>query len=158
VPGGRSVPGLGLVRLPVRPSWLLLIGAGGSLGTALRAALETAFAPAPGQWPWVTFWINVSGSFVLGALLPALTQTGEDQGWRRAARLGVGTGVLGGFTTYSTFSVEAVQLARAGAWPVGAGYALGSVVASVLAATAAMWGVRRLLRRWHSNPRPGGAA
>lgn len=144
---GHSVPGLGGVRLPVRPAWLGLILVGGSLGTALRAALEAAYAPPPGQWPWVTFWINVSGSFVLGALLQTLAETGEDRGWRRAARLGIGTGVLGGFTTYSTFSVETVQLARAGAWPAGAGYTLGSVVVGVLAAAVAMDGVRRVLRR-----------
>lgn len=117
--------------------------AGGALGTSVRSWLESTYAPPAGTWPWVTFWINVGGSLALGALLEAIAQTGPDTGWRRGVRLGVGTGVLGGFTTYSTFSVEVVLLLRAGQWPVGLGYAVSSVVLGILAALA---GVRLL--RW----------
>ncbi|WP_043660594.1 CrcB family protein, partial [Cellulosimicrobium cellulans] len=56
-----------------------LVAAGGAVGTTARALLEQAFAPVPGAWPWTTFWINLVGSFVLGALLETLL---------RAARLG----------------------------------------------------------------------
>lgn len=94
------------------------------MGTAIRAALESAFAAAPGAFPWVTFAINVLGSLLLGALLGAL-------GPRKVPlRLALGTGLLGGFTTYSTFIVELLAL------PVltATAYALGSVLAGVSAA------------------------
>ena len=96
-----------------RREHLLLVGlvlVGGGLGTSARAALEHALA-APTGWPWVTFTINVVGSFALGLLLGALAGRGADEGWRRAVRLGCGTGALGGFTTYSTFVLEVHRLA-----------------------------------------------
>ncbi len=120
---------------------LILIG--GMAGTALRAALEAAAPAAPGTWPWTTFWINVTGSALLGALLEWLAG-GEDVGWRRSVRLGVGTGVLGGFTTYSTFSVETVGLLSGGQWAFGLGYAVSSAVLGIGAATAAIALLRRV--------------
>ena len=76
-------------------------------------------------------------------LLEAIAESGRDAGWRRGLRLGVGTGVMGGFTTYSTFSVETVLLLRSGHWLLASGYAVASVVTGVL---AAILGVR--LVRW----------
>jgi len=148
----HTIPGLRVVHLPVRPAWLGLILVGGSAGTALRAWLEATFAPATGQWPWVTFAINLGGAFLLGALLEVLAQSGRDRGWRRGMRLGLGTGLLGGFTTYSTFSVEILQLVRSDAWMVGLAYGLTSVVGGVLAAGLALRLVRRL---WHHVYRRG---
>lgn len=147
----HTVPGIRLIRMPGSPKWLIVIGVGGSLGTAVRAGLEAAFAPPLGQWPAVTFWINVGGAFLLGGLLEFLAAGGADRGWRRGLRLGVGTGVLGGFTTYSTFSVETAELLRHGYWQVGLGYPLASVVLGVLAALAGFGLARRLHR-----PRAGG--
>ena len=143
-----------MLRIPVRPAWLMVILAGGTAGTALRAWLETAFAPASGQWPWVTFVVNVSGALALGLLLTLLAEIGPDSGWLRGVRLGVGTGVLGGYTTYSTFAVETVQLLRSGEWLLGLGYALGSAVAGIVAAYAGARLVRRVAR-WRR--RAGGA-
>lgn len=119
---------------------------GGAFGTAVRAALESAFPAQPGGWPWTTFAINVSGSFLLGLLLETLSRRGPDAGLRRYLRLGVGTGVMGGYTTYSTFAVETVRLLGLGgaATFLGIGYALGSVVLGLLAAFAGMW----LAARW----------
>lgn len=142
----HHIPGLRRVSLPVRPAWLGVILIGGMGGTALRAWLETVFAAEAGAWPWATWWINVSGALLLGVLLEVLAETGPDQGWRRGVRLGVGTGALGGYTTYSTFAVETLQFLQGGAWLVGLGYALGSVVAGVLAAGSGVWAVRRVLR------------
>jgi CrcB protein len=124
-----------------------VILAGGSLGTFLRWWLESSFGAPAGQWPWVTFWINLSGSFVLAVLLDGLAATGEDVGWRRYLRLGAGTGVLGGYTTYSTFAVEAVELGRAGSAGLMLLYGAGSAVLGVALAYAGGWAVRRLLRR-----------
>lgn len=113
-----------------------LVAAGGAVGVLARAGIEQAFPAAPGGWPWATFWINVAGSLALGALLEILVRSGPDHGWRRAVRLGCGTGVLGGFTTYSTFAVETLLLADDGAAAVGIAYALVSVVVGVAAAAA----------------------
>ena len=129
--------------LGIDPRWLALIFVGAALGTTLRSLLEGAWPAGPGAFPWTTFWINIGGSLVLGMLLEGIAESGRDAGWRRGLRLGVGTGVMGGFTTYSTFSVETVLLLRSGHWLLATGYAVASVVTGVL---AAMFGVR--LVRW----------
>ena len=112
----------------------LLVAAGATVGTLLRASIELAFPHTPGEWPWATFAINVVGSFALGALIEALALRGPDTGRRRTLRLGVGTGVVGGFTTYSTFVVEIDQLAGAGQAAVAVAYGLVSIVLGVVAA------------------------
>lgn len=126
--------------------WLALILAGGTVGTAVRAWLEGAYAPPPGEWPWVTLGINLGGALLLGALLATLAATGEDAGWRRGVRLGLGTGLLGGFTTYSTFSVETMELLRS-SLIVGVAYALTTVAAGFVVALGAAWTVGRLAAR-----------
>lgn len=120
-----------------------LIVVGGMAGTALRASLALWFPSAPGQWPWTTLWINLTGSLLLGILLEMLAAF-DDAGWRRAVRLGVGTGFFGGFTTYSSFSVETVALLRSGEWLTGVSYAVLSVGVGIAAALVAMIAVRRL--------------
>lgn len=124
-----------------------LVFVGCVLGTFARAALSSAFPHADAGWPWATFWINIVGSVVLGALLEALSRAGEDSGWRRSVRLGVGTGVIGGFTTYSTFVLEIDQLARADALPLAIAYALVSAVVGLAAAVAGMSAVSAVARR-----------
>ncbi|MFL1428539.1 MULTISPECIES: fluoride efflux transporter FluC [unclassified Nocardiopsis] len=125
----------------------LLVAAGSTVGTFVRAGLGTAFPAAEGQWPWATFGINVLGSLLLGVLLEALSRAGEDTGWRRRVRLAAGTGVLGGFTTYSTYVLEIDRLAGAGHLPVAAAYALVSVIAGVAAAGLGVAAVAAVARR-----------
>jgi len=135
-------------RTPHRhPGLLALIFLGGALGTAARAAVENAVPADPAGIPWATLLINVAGSLLLGALLEVLARTGPDSGWRRGARLTLGTGVLGGFTTYSTFAVETVQRMSPGAYVVGLLYAVGSIVLGVAAAAAGYGCARRLAGR-----------
>ena len=122
----------------VNPRLLALVVVGGAVGTAVRASLEQAYPTPPAAWPSTTFTINVTGSFVLGLLLQRLARGGPDEGRRRTLRLGVGTGVLGGYTTYSSFAVESVQLVDSGRAGLAVAYALGSVAAGLLAAGAAM--------------------
>lgn len=138
----RRRPATALTGRPVpAAAWLPLIIAGGMAGTLARAALEGARPAAPGGVPWTTFGINIAGSFLLGALLQGLALSGDDRGPRKALRLGVGTGVIGGFTTYSTFALETGRLvtgvsgARSALW-VGLGYAASSVAVGLLAAAA----------------------
>lgn len=114
------------------PRLLGVVFVGGACGTAIRSLLEDAFARSSASWPWTTFSINVIGAFVLGMLLEVLVRTGEDSGGRRLVRLGVGTGLLGGFTTYSTFMVETTKLF----WPLATGYVVATVVLGALAAWA----------------------
>ena len=128
------------------PRFLALIVLGGAVGTSARAWLETAFAAPAGTWPWVTFWINVAGAFLLGFLLEALARTGPDRGRRRLARLGLGTGVMGGFTTYSTFAVETALLAGDGAAWLALGYALATVVLGLTTAWLGFEAARAVTR------------
>lgn len=128
----------------------LLLGTvfvGGACGTGIRSLLEDAFSRPPHSWPWITFAINVIGAFVLAFLLEALVRTGEDVGRRRLARLGLGTGVLGGFTTYSTFMVETTKLP----WLLAVGYVAGTVVLGALAAWAGIRAARPITPRGGEN-------
>lgn len=118
--------------------FLPIVAVGAGIGTLLRAVVEGYFPPDPGQWPWATFWINIGGSFVLGFLLEFLALSGEDTGWIRGIRLGAGTGIIGGFTTYSTFILEIDQIARAGHFPIATVYALVSVGLGLASAFAGL--------------------
>ncbi|HET9127860.1 MAG TPA: CrcB family protein [Propionibacteriaceae bacterium] len=85
---------------------------GGCAGALTRALISTAVPDSTTGVPTTTLAINLSGALVLGWLLRTLALTGGDRGWHRALRLGVGTGVLGGYTTFSTFAIQTVELAR----------------------------------------------
>ncbi|MDP9737319.1 MULTISPECIES: fluoride efflux transporter FluC [unclassified Curtobacterium] len=128
----------------LRWRYLGLVALGGAIGTGVRAALAAAF-PAVDGISWTILGINVVGAFCLGVLLEALAHAGPDLGRRRALRLFVGTGVLGGFTTYSTLADDTARLLDVGHWGAGAGYALLSVVLGLAAAAAGAWvaGARR---------------
>lgn len=136
------------------PAGAALVAVGGVLGVLLRALLTSP--AAPGAWPWATFAVNVAGSLLLGALL-AVLQRGPDVGRRRAVRLAAGTGVLGGFTTYSTFALEVEQLLSSGHAATGVAYALVSVVLGVVAAGVGIVGAGRVLASRGASD-AGGAA
>ncbi|MBM7412469.1 CrcB protein [Clavibacter michiganensis] len=97
---------------PVHLRWssLGLVALGGAVGTGIREALALTWPAPAGGIPVTILLINVVGAFVLGALLEALVRRGPDEGRRRAIRLLVGTGVLGGFTTYSSLATDAASL------------------------------------------------
>ena len=118
--------------LHLHPRYLALVAAGGVVGALARYAVGLA-VPSPGQWPLPTLLINVSGAFALGWLLESLARRGPDAGTRRLIRLTAGTGFLGAFTTYSTFSLETVQLLDAGRTGDGFGYLAGSLLGGTLA-------------------------
>lgn len=116
------------------PVALVLVLIGGAIGTAVRASLAEAFPPADGAWPWATFAVNVVGSFLLGALVAVVS--GREVDRIRYVRPALGAGVLGGFTTYSTFAVEVDRMLEGGAIGLGLAYGVLSVVLGVLAAAA----------------------
>lgn len=140
------------LRSRLRPALLGPIVAGGTVGTAVRNFIESTFEAGADGFPWATLAINVSGAFLLGALLELLVLLGPDRGWRRTARLGLGTGLLGGYTTYSTFVVETVQLGGQGRLVAALAYDVASLVAGFLAALAAALLFGSLVRRRLDQP------
>lgn len=115
---------------------------GGAIGSIIRSLISFAFPSEAGSFPLTTLAINLVGSFLLGALIQALALAGGDARWRRTVRLGAGTGVMGGFTTYSMFGLETVSLIQAGHLVRGLSYALLSVIAGIAAAVIAIRIVR----------------
>ncbi|GAA1833119.1 fluoride efflux transporter FluC [Microlunatus capsulatus] len=115
-----------------------LVFVGGALGTGLRALVSAAVPPVSGL-PVAVLGVDVVGAFVLGLLLATLHRAGPDEGRRRDLRLLLGTGVLGGFTTYSALAADTAGLAdqaRVGAALLYAGATL------VLGLAAAFAGLR----------------
>lgn len=120
-----------------------LVVAGGTAGTLSRYGV-TQWLGSDGLFPLDTFAVNVTGSFVLGALLAALLVRGDDEA--RTARLLLGTGFLGGYTTYSALAVQTDALLRDEHIALGLGYALGTLVAGLIAALAGVAAGRMLAR------------
>ncbi|WP_324275048.1 CrcB family protein [Blastococcus brunescens] len=97
----------------------------------------------PGGWPWATLLVNLTGCLLIGALLAALALRDPEPSW---ARPFLGVGALGGYTTYSAFAVEVVDLVERGSAVLAAGYVLVSVAGGVLAVALGALGVRRVAR------------
>ena len=112
---------------------ILLVLLGGALGTATRQCLSLA-VPHEAGIPWTVFAINIVGSLLLGVLLESLIRNGPDIGRRRFARLFLGTGFLGGFTTYSALAVDTGLLFESGAHSSAIFYSIGSVLLGMAAA------------------------
>jgi fluoride exporter len=124
----------------------VLAALGGALGALARWAVAEATVPsvAPsGGWPWATLLVNLSGCFLLGVLLGVAGRTSPEPSWVRPF---LGVGVLGGYTTYSAFAVEVVELVDDGAPALAAGYVLASVLGGVLAVATGAVGARRVAR------------
>jgi len=128
-----------------RKTYVFLVFVGGAVGTTVRSLVSEA-APHLGGVPVATMAINIVGAFLLGALLEGLSVRGPDRGRRRVLRLTIGTGMLGGFTTYSALSVDTDTLLRAGAVGAGVAYALITLAAGGLAAAAGIAAGRRWAR------------
>lgn len=123
------------MRGTVRVGDLGLVFAGGMVGTAARYLLSLV-VPVWGAVPVATFLTNMVGAFALGWLIEALTRRGPDEGRRRGLRLLVGTGVLGGFTTYSALAVDTGGLFMTAQPGWGALYALATVIVGAAASLA----------------------
>lgn len=115
---------------------VLVVAGGAVLGTAARYGLALFRPVVTGSWPWATFAVNAVGAFVLGFLLEALVRRGDDVGRRRLLRLGLGTGFLGSFTTYSSLAVETDLLVHAQRPGMAFTYVITSVVVGVVLALA----------------------
>ena len=110
---------------------------GGALGTGCRYGLSLLLNTWLNQprWPYATFVINLSGSFVIGLLAELYRlQLLTSAQWRLALL----TGLLGGYTTFSAYSLETLSLLRAGEWFAAFGYAVGSVLGGLCCAWLGM--------------------
>lgn len=121
-------------RLPLNRGELAAIFLGGAVGALARVGLEEAFATGAGNWPWVTFAINISGSFVLAYLAARLL---EEAGSRYSFAL-LAPGFCGTYTTFSTMQLEILAMLDHERYGLAAGYALASVGAGYAAIRAGM--------------------
>ncbi|TMR08522.1 fluoride efflux transporter CrcB [Nonomuraea turkmeniaca] len=122
---------------------LAAIAAGGALGALARYAVQSAVPAAPGGFPWATFWVNVSGCLLIGVLMVVIT---EVRPAHRLVRPFLGVGVLGGYTTFSTYVVDIQRVVAAGAPVTGLAYLAGTMAAALAAVAAGMWLTRRIAR------------
>jgi fluoride exporter len=131
----------------VDPRAVAAVAAGALVGGPLRYGVDQALPNSPEQFPWATFTVNLSGSFLLGALLIVVFEST----WSvRYLREFAGIGVLGSFTTFSTWMVELREQAAASVWLQLSLYLAGSIVlglaAAALGATAARLATTRRRR------------
>jgi CrcB protein len=105
-----------------------VIAAGGMLGASARYGMARWLPVHPGRFPWATFWTNMVGSFLLGFLLVLLLERFPPT---RYVRPFLGTGVLGAFTTMSTYEVETALLLKDGYPATAAAYGVGSLLAGL---------------------------
>ncbi|WP_369244212.1 fluoride efflux transporter CrcB [Streptomyces sp. R41] len=137
------------VRMPARRAaspWrgqgpvVAMVALGGAVGATARYGAAQLWPVQTGGFPWTTFWVNVIGCAVIGAFMVVITDV-----WaaHRLVRPFFGTGVLGGFTTFSTYAVDIQKLLDAGHPGTGLAY----LAATLLAALAAVWLAGTAVRR-----------
>lgn len=123
---------------------ILLVFVGAGLGGVLRHGVNVGAARLVGtNFPWGTLTVNVVGSLVMG-LAAGYFAFRDGLNWTQHARLFLTTGVLGGFTTFSAFSLDVAVLLERGETGSALIYAMASLVVSVLALFAGLWLVRTL--------------
>jgi CrcB protein len=115
---------------------VLLVAAGGLIGVLARYGLGTAVSA--GDQPWMILAINVAGSFALGAVVPWSDALSDP------VRTGIAVGFCGGFTTFSTVSVQVFLDARGGDMSSALGYLAASIAGGVLAAAVGYYAGRAL--------------
>ena len=120
----------------------LLVGIGGALGAMARYGVGTALpAPANG-FPVATALINIVGSLAMGLLVGTLAKTTPQ--YQNEIRLFVAVGIFGGFTTFSSFSLDAITLIERGDFVLATAYIVGSVLLSLAGLYAGLAAIRVL--------------
>jgi CrcB protein len=131
-----------------RAPWAVLgaVASGGALGALGRYGLALAWPRAQGHFPWATFLTNVSGCLLIGVLMVLITEVWSAH---RLIRPFLGVGVLGGYTTFSTYTGEVQQLVVVGAARTGLLYLLATPVAALAAVYLGVALTRVATRRHH---------
>jgi CrcB protein len=128
----------------LQASVVAVIAAGGAIGAIARWAIGVALPPGDTGFPWATFLINVTGCLLIGVLMVVVTDVYPD---RKLLRPFLGVGVLGGFTTFSTYIVDIERRLTGGAAVVAVVYLIVTVVGALLATAAGITVTRALVRR-----------
>ena len=124
-----------------------VVALGGAFGATARYAASLRWPGPPGGFPWATFWINVVGCAVIGVFMVVITDV-----WaaHRLVRPFFGTGVLGGFTTFSTYAVDIQKLVDSGHARTGLAYLAATLLAALTAVWLAVAASRRVLK-WRQS-------
>lgn len=122
---------------------LPVIAIGGMLGASARYAAAEAWPTATDELPWTTLAVNALGCLLIGVLMVFVVDLG---GAHPLLRPFLGVGVLGGFTTFSTYTVETHGLIQAGRPGLALGYWAGTLVVALVAVSAGVLGTRTALR------------
>ncbi|GAA2207569.1 fluoride efflux transporter CrcB [Nonomuraea monospora] len=128
-------------RAEARWPVLAAIAAGGALGALARHGLQSALPSGAADFQWATFLVNVSGCLLMGVLMVVITEVRKAH---RLVRPFLGVGVLGGYTTFSTYAVDVQRAVAAGAPVTGLLYLAATVLAALAAVTAGVWLTRRV--------------
>jgi CrcB protein len=118
----------------------LLVGIGGALGAMARYGFQSLVGSLANGFPASTFLINILGSVAMGLLVGLLAKTTPQ--FQNEIRLFVAVGVFGGFTTFSSFSLDAVVLMERGDYLLAALYIAGSAVLSIAGLVMGLWVMR----------------
>jgi CrcB protein len=129
---------------PHRVGVLGAVAVGGIVGAEVRYGIGLAVPHDPGQWPWATLLINVSGCALIGVLMVVLLELTHPH---PLARPLLGVGVLGGYTTFSTYATDALTLLQDGHPAAAVGYFLLTPVLAVAAVAAGVRATRSAARR-----------
>jgi CrcB protein len=129
------------------------VALGGMLGASGRYAVELAWPHDAGSLPWDTLVVNASGCLLIGALMVYVVDVSAGALRRRLVRPFLGVGVLGGYTTFSTYSVQSRTLVADGRPLLAFAYLAGSLAAALMAVVVGMAIARTFVGR-----RSGGAS
>ncbi|MFB6440345.1 fluoride efflux transporter FluC [Streptomyces sp. NPDC056411] len=133
----RAAPWLG--QWPV----IGAVAAGGAIGASARYGAALLWPTGVGTFPWTTLTVNVTGCALMGVLMVLITEAWSDH---RLLRPFLGTGILGGFTTFSTYAVDIQRLVGARQPVLAMAYLAGTLLAALAAVWLASAGTRELLQ------------
>ncbi|GAA3845741.1 fluoride efflux transporter CrcB [Streptomyces phyllanthi] len=119
-----------------------VVAVGGGIGAAARYGASLLWPAQTGGFPWTTLWVNVVGCALIGVFMVLISDV-----WaaHRLVRPFFGTGVLGGFTTFSTYAVDIERLVAAGRPEAGLAYLAATLAAALAAVWLAVTAARRVL-------------
>ncbi|WP_328539975.1 fluoride efflux transporter FluC [Streptomyces sp. NBC_00344] len=125
-----------------RGAWpvLAVVSLGGAIGASARYGAALLWPTAPAGFPWTTLLVNVAGCATIGVFMVMISDL-----WaaHRLVRPFFGTGVLGGFTTFSTYAVDIQRLVDAGRAPLGMAYLALTLLSALAAVLSSVWLTRR---------------